>query len=41
MSLGYGDTEARVNRTQMPRVPVDEFVRFDGFDGFEPAASAA
>lgn len=41
MSLGYGDPEARVNRTQMPRVPVDEFVRFDGFDGFEPAASAA
>lgn len=32
MSLGYPQREAAVNRIAMPRRPVREFVRFEGFD---------
>ena len=31
MSMGYGDPEARVNRTRMPRALVADFAQFQGF----------
>ena len=31
MSMGYGDPDARVNRTRMPRTLVADFARFEGF----------
>ncbi|MGJ7510247.1 nitroreductase [Variovorax sp. GT1P44] len=32
MAMGYGDEEANVNRMEMPRQPVEAFVRHAGFD---------
>ncbi len=31
MSMGYGDPDARVNRTRMPRALVADFAQFQGF----------
>lgn len=32
MSLGFADTDARVNRMDMPRQPLEKFVHMAGFD---------
>lgn len=37
MSLGYADDGAAVNSLDMPRVPVERFAAFWGFDGESPA----
>jgi nitroreductase len=33
LALGYADEEAPINGWRSPRVPLDDFATFSGFDG--------